>query len=43
MGINDTELEAFKRKELAMLTTIMEFRDKKLISEKNTKPPLMRL
>ena len=33
MGINDTELEAFKRKELAMLTTIMEFRDKKLISE----------
>ena len=33
MGINDNELEAFKRKELEMITTLMEFRDKKLISE----------
>lgn len=33
MALNDTELEAFKRKELEMLMTLMQMRDSKLISE----------
>lgn len=33
MGINDTELEAYKRKELEMLATVLDFHQRKLISE----------
>lgn len=33
MGLNDTEVEAYKRKELDMLMTLMDFHQRKLISE----------
>lgn len=33
MGLNDTELEAYKRKELDMMMTLIKFRQDKLITE----------
>lgn len=33
MGLNDTELEAYKRKELEMMSTLIKFRQDKLITE----------